>query len=244
MSEPAEPAEPFEYEGQAAPDADAWATACEEDLAAEKARRRAEYGPQYGSAAEELRRLADAVSGKVAELGKPFAGTLAASAAQSVAQQFIAQARAAVEPVVERNPQVFDHLAAAGGELLAAYRAAVQEAEGRWTAGAQAPPQGPPGTPAGTSSGTSTGTAAGAPGSASADLERIDLDKEPEETAGNEPEETAGKGRDEDDRDNGPQGSAGSGGSSGSGGSQEPGGAEGGSGGTGSGDTGPGGTGS
>jgi hypothetical protein len=244
MSEPAEPAEPFEYEGQAAPDADAWATACEEDLAAEKARRRAEYGPQYGSAAEELRRLADAVSGKVAELGKPFAGTLAASAAQSVAQQFIAQARAAVEPVVERNPQVFDHLAAAGGELLAAYRAAVQEAEGRWTAGAQAPPQGPPGTSSGTSSGTSTGTAAGAPGSASADLERIDLDKGPEKTAGNEPEETAGKGRDEDDRDNGPQGSAGSGGSSRSGGSQEPGDAEGGSGGTGSGDTGPGGTGS
>jgi hypothetical protein len=215
MSEPAEPAEPFEYEGQAAPDADAWATACEEDLAAEKARRRAEYGPQYGSAAEELRRLADAVSGKVAELGKPFAGTLAASAAQSVAQQFIAQARAAVEPVVERNPQVFDHLAAAGGELLAAYRAAVQEAEGRWTAGAQAPPQGPPGTPAGTSSGTSTGTAAGAPGSASADLERIDLDKEPEETAG--------PGRDEGDRGNGPRDSAGSGGAAGSAGSSGPG---------------------
>ena len=43
------------------------------------------------------------------------------------------QARAAVEPVIERNPDVFDHLAAAGSELLAAYRSAVQAQEQRWT---------------------------------------------------------------------------------------------------------------
>jgi hypothetical protein len=133
--------------------ADAWATACEEDLAAEKARRRAAYGPQYGSAAEELRRLAEAVSEKVAELGRPFGGAIASAAAQGVAQQLVAQAKAAIGPVVERNPQVFDHLAAAGGELLSAYRAAVQEAEGRWAAGA------------------------------SVDVERIDLDKGQEESA-------------------------------------------------------------
>lgn len=115
------------------PDADAWATACEEDLASEKARRRAQYGPPSTSAAEELRRLADAVTEKVAELGKPFGGTVASAAAQGVAQQLIAQAKASIGPVVERNPQVFDHLASAGNELLAAYRSAVQDAERRWT---------------------------------------------------------------------------------------------------------------
>ncbi|MGW7413316.1 DUF5304 domain-containing protein [Streptomyces sp. NPDC054863] len=110
-------------------DADAWATACEEDLAAEKARRRAQYGPQSGSAAEELRRLMDAVADKVSSFQSPLLGM----AAQGVAQQFVQQAKAVVEPVVERNPQVFDHLAAAGNELLAAYRSAVAGHEQRWT---------------------------------------------------------------------------------------------------------------
>jgi hypothetical protein len=120
-------------EPDAAPDADAWAAACEEDLAAERHRRRAEYGPQPVSAAEELRRLADAVTAKVAEIGKPLGGT-GGFAAQGIAQQFLSQARAVVEPVVERNPQIFDHLAAAGNELAAAYRAAVQGQEQRWSA--------------------------------------------------------------------------------------------------------------
>ncbi|MDT0381023.1 DUF5304 family protein [Streptomyces sp. DSM 42041] len=115
-------------------DADAWAEACEEDLAAERERRRAAYGPQPVSASEELRRLADAVSAKVTEIGKPFAGTPGGFAAQGFAQQFLAQARAVVEPVVERNPQIFDHLAAAGNEIAAAYRAAVQGQEQRWSA--------------------------------------------------------------------------------------------------------------
>lgn len=116
------------------PDPDAWATACEEDLAAEKARRRAAYGPQPVSAADELRRLADAVADRVGRLGKPLAGPAGEVAAQNVARQLFAQARSVVEPVVERNPQLFDHLAAAGGELLAAYRSAVQGEERRWTA--------------------------------------------------------------------------------------------------------------
>ncbi|MCT2593346.1 DUF5304 domain-containing protein [Streptomyces sp. N2-109] len=114
-------------------DPDAWATACEEDLAAEKARRRAAYGPQPVSAADELRRLADTVADKVGQLGKPLAGPAGQAAVQGAARQFIAQARSVVEPVVERNPQFFDHLAAAGGELLAAYRSAVQGEERRWT---------------------------------------------------------------------------------------------------------------
>jgi hypothetical protein len=113
------------------PDADAWAHACAEDLAAERARRRERHGAQPGSAAEELRRLADAVAGKLSALRLPFAG----AAAVDAVQQVISQAKSAVEPVVERNPEVFEHLAAAGSELLAAYRAAVVGQERRWTGG-------------------------------------------------------------------------------------------------------------
>ncbi|MFF5566767.1 DUF5304 domain-containing protein [Streptomyces sp. NPDC012623] len=112
-------------------DPDAWAAACAEDLEAEKARRRAAYGPPPGSAAEELRKLVDAVADKVSSLQSPLLGM----AAQGAVQQFIHQAKAAVEPVIERNPDVFDHLAAAGGELLAAYRSAVEGQEARWTRG-------------------------------------------------------------------------------------------------------------
>ncbi|MFD7747971.1 DUF5304 domain-containing protein [Streptomyces sp. NPDC059698] len=110
-------------------DGDAWADACAEDLAAEQARRRARYGPPPGSAAEELRKLVDAVADKVSSLQTPLLGI----AAQGALQQAVRQARSAVEPVIERNPQVFDHLAAAGGELLAAYRSAVGGQESRWT---------------------------------------------------------------------------------------------------------------
>ncbi|MGA5494146.1 DUF5304 domain-containing protein [Streptomyces cinereoruber] len=111
-------------------DPDAWAKACAEDLEAEKARRRAEHGAGPRPAAEEFRKLFDAVAGKVSEgFGNPL---LAGQAARTV-QQLVQQAKAAVEPVVERNPQVFDHLAAAGGELLAAYRSAVEGHETRWT---------------------------------------------------------------------------------------------------------------
>ncbi|GAA2234270.1 hypothetical protein GCM10010232_21240 [Streptomyces amakusaensis] len=124
-------------------DADAWAEACAEDLAAERARRRAEHGEVPGSAAEELRKLLGTVADKVSE----FQTSLPGMAAQTAVRQFVSQAKSAVEPVIERNPQVFDHLAAAGGELLAAYRSAVEGHERRWTQG---------------SGGTGTGTAAGA----------------------------------------------------------------------------------
>ncbi|MEV3930761.1 MULTISPECIES: DUF5304 domain-containing protein [unclassified Streptomyces] len=114
-------------------DDDAWAEACAEDLEAEKARRRAEYGQQPGSAAEELRKLIDAVADKVSSLQSPLLGM----AAQGTVQQVIRQARSAVEPVIDRNPELFDHLAAAGNELLAAYRSAVEGQEGRWTRGTE-----------------------------------------------------------------------------------------------------------
>ncbi|MEU2153730.1 DUF5304 domain-containing protein [Streptomyces sp. NPDC019396] len=114
-------------------DADAWAEACAEDLQAERARRRERYGhgSGTGSAAEELRKLMDAVADKMSSLQNPLFGM----AAQGAVQQLISQAKAVVEPVVERNPQVFDHLAAAGNELLAAYRSAVEGHERRWTRG-------------------------------------------------------------------------------------------------------------
>ncbi|MFI8994814.1 DUF5304 domain-containing protein [Streptomyces sp. NPDC053542] len=115
-------------------DDDAWEQACAEDLAAERARRRAEYGRQPGSAAEELRKLAEAVSDKIAGIQLP--GAVGGMAAKGAVNQFLQQARAAVEPVIERNPEVFDHLAAAGSELLAAYRSAVEAGERRWTRGA------------------------------------------------------------------------------------------------------------
>ncbi|MFD9393283.1 DUF5304 family protein [Streptomyces sp. NPDC060000] len=122
-----------------ATDADAWATAAAEDLAAEKARRRARDDRPPGSAAEELRRLVDAVGDKLSSIQSPLLGAVAGPAAQQVVRQVVQQAKAAVEPVIERNPDVFDHLAAAGTELLAAYRSAVQTQERRWTTGANDP---------------------------------------------------------------------------------------------------------
>lgn len=113
------------------PDPDAWAAASAEDIAAEHARRRESAGLGPGSAAEELRRLAeavgDAVSDRLAALNNP--------AVQLAARSVASQVRSVVEPIVDRNPDVFDHLASAGAELLAAYRSAVASAESRWTAG-------------------------------------------------------------------------------------------------------------
>ncbi|RKN42271.1 DUF5304 family protein [Streptomyces hoynatensis] len=110
--------------GAGGPDPDAWATATEEDLRAERARRRERYGPQPGDAAEELRRLADTIAERLAGLGLGLA-----------TGPFAAQARAALEPVIERNAETLRHLANAGQELLAAYRSAVLSHEERWTRG-------------------------------------------------------------------------------------------------------------
>ncbi|MFC8171488.1 DUF5304 domain-containing protein [Streptomyces sp. NPDC057242] len=134
-------------------DSDAWAKACAEDLEAERARRRAERGAGPESAAEEFRKLFEAVAGKVSE---GFGNPLLAGRAVRTVQQFVDQAKAAVEPVVERNPQVFDHLAAAGGELLAAYRSAVEGHETRWTRG-ETPSEEPPKAPREDGEGPGTG---------------------------------------------------------------------------------------
>jgi hypothetical protein len=148
-------------------DDDAWATACAEDLAQEKARRRAVPGASPGSAAEELRRLADAVTERLGELRNP--------GVEMAARAVVGQIKAVGGELRDRNPGVFEHLAAAGGELLSAYRAAVSGAEQRWTREAAsggtggdplrkpAPPAGPTGPDDG-----DEGPAAGP--------ERIDLD--------------------------------------------------------------------
>lgn len=123
-------------------DADAWEKACAEDLAEEKARRRAEHGAPPGSAAEELKKLVDAVADKLSGFSgaqAPFLGSVAQGTAEQAARQVVRQVRNAVEPVIERNADVFDHLAAAGSELLAAYRSAVEGQERRWTKASQEP---------------------------------------------------------------------------------------------------------
>ncbi|MEV7614691.1 DUF5304 domain-containing protein [Streptomyces sp. NPDC089799] len=118
-------------------DDDAWAKACAEDLAAERARRTQRNtagggsGNSTGTAAEELLKLFEAVADKVSGLNNPLFGT----AATGAVRQFVNQAKSAAKPVIERNPEVFDHLAAAGSELLAAYRTAVEGHERRWTRG-------------------------------------------------------------------------------------------------------------
>lgn len=137
---------PGDFQARAA-DADAWATACAEDLEAERARRRARYGPPPTSASEELRKLADVVAdrfGQLTGLRSPLLGAVVGPAAQQAVRQVVRQAKAVVEPVVERNPDVFGHLAAAGDELLAAYHSVLQDQERRRTVRAT-PPRGPDG---------------------------------------------------------------------------------------------------
>ncbi|MGW6707144.1 DUF5304 domain-containing protein [Streptomyces sp. NPDC054956] len=156
----------------ASADDDAWAKACAEDLAAEKERRRSEQGAGArsgtGTAAEELFKLFEAVADKVSALDNPLFGV----AAQGAVRQFVNQAKSAAKPVIERNPEVFDHLAAAGSELLAAYRSAVEGHERRWT---REDPRDRAGErPGGTTDGNPGGNPGGEDGGAPA--ERIDLD--------------------------------------------------------------------
>lgn len=108
-------------------DADAWSTACAEDMAEQVSKRRISQAYQPGSAVDELRKLAESVAGRVQELRNPVLGL--------PAQLLLSQAKSAFGQARDRNPALFDHLAAAGSELLAAYRSAVNEQERRWTQG-------------------------------------------------------------------------------------------------------------
>ena len=106
-------------------DADAWSVACAEDTAEQASKRRVQRAYQPGSAADELRKLAEVVTEKLQELSSPIMGL--------PAQALLSQARTVLGQARDRNPELFDHLAAAGSELLAAYRSAVDTHERRWT---------------------------------------------------------------------------------------------------------------
>ncbi|QMU80141.1 DUF5304 domain-containing protein [Streptacidiphilus sp. PB12-B1b] len=73
---------------------------------------------------DEVRRFAAAVGDRVDEA----ASALGAGEGIRGLQQLAA-------PLRGKHPEVYGHLIAAGGELLAAYRAAVAASERRWTAG-------------------------------------------------------------------------------------------------------------
>jgi hypothetical protein len=127
--------EPIMSEATDRPDADAWAKASAEDIAAERARRRAHAGQEPGSPADELRRLAAAVGDVVSERLAALNNPAVQLAARGVAAQVRSVVEPIVEPIMERNPDVVEHLRSAGAELLAAYRSVVAGAEARWTAG-------------------------------------------------------------------------------------------------------------
>lgn len=76
-------------------------------------------GPDLGPLVDEVRRLASAVGERMQE----------ASRALGTGEGLDRLAA----PLKERHPEVYRHLAAAGGELLAAYRAAVSGHERRWS---------------------------------------------------------------------------------------------------------------
>ncbi|MGW6914026.1 DUF5304 family protein [Kitasatospora sp. NPDC054939] len=77
------------------------------------------FGPELGPLVDEVRR---------------FAGTLGQKAQEAGADALITLS-GLTDRLRERQPEVYGHLAAAGGELLAAYRAAVAGHERDWTAG-------------------------------------------------------------------------------------------------------------
>ncbi|MFE7564982.1 DUF5304 family protein [Kitasatospora sp. NPDC057500] len=87
------------------------------------------FGPELGPLVDEVRRFAAAVGGKAQEASAETLVSLAGLA----------------DRLREKQPEVYGHLAAAGtglaaagSELLAAYRAAVAGHEHRWTAGGPA----------------------------------------------------------------------------------------------------------
>ncbi|MGA5700228.1 DUF5304 family protein [Peterkaempfera bronchialis] len=76
-------------------------------------------GPELAPLVDEVRRFASAVGERMQEVSRTL------GAGEGLEQL--------ASPLRERHPEVYRHLAAAGGELLAAYRAAVSGQERRWT---------------------------------------------------------------------------------------------------------------
>ncbi|RAG85396.1 hypothetical protein DN069_12115 [Streptacidiphilus pinicola] len=79
------------------------------------------FGTELGPLVDEVRRFASTVSEKVTSL----------SSGQSDPMEVLQNLAA---PLRSSSPAVYGHLLAAGGELIAAYRAAVSASERRWAA--------------------------------------------------------------------------------------------------------------
>ncbi|WP_051943274.1 DUF5304 family protein [Streptacidiphilus rugosus] len=79
------------------------------------------FGADLGPLVDEVRKFASAVGEKVSAVGN------GGSDPMEVLQNLAA-------PLRTKNPAVYGHLLAAGGELIAAYRAAVSASERRWSA--------------------------------------------------------------------------------------------------------------
>lgn len=79
------------------------------------------FGTELGPLVDEVRRFASTVSEKVTSL----------SSGQSDPMEVLQNLAA---PLRSKSPAVYGHLLAAGGELIAAYRAAVSASERRWAA--------------------------------------------------------------------------------------------------------------
>ncbi|MHA6759318.1 DUF5304 family protein [Streptacidiphilus sp. PAMC 29251] len=81
------------------------------------------FGPELTPLVDEVRRFATSVGEKVTEASASFSRGDSIGALQDLAA-----------PLRVKHPEVYGHLIAAGGELIAAYRSAVAASEKRWTA--------------------------------------------------------------------------------------------------------------
>ncbi|MCX5213398.1 DUF5304 domain-containing protein [Kitasatospora sp. NBC_00240] len=97
------------------------------------------FGPELGLLVDEVRRLARAVGEKAEEAGVPQFAAAALGSLGSLASGGSPGSLGSLSELPgalrAKHPEVYGHLSAAGGELLAAYRAAVSGHERRWAAG-------------------------------------------------------------------------------------------------------------
>jgi hypothetical protein len=80
------------------------------------------FGPELSPLVDEVRRFAATLGEKVTAASASVSSGDSLGALQGLAA-----------PLRSKHPEVYGHLIAAGGELLAAYRAAVAASERRWT---------------------------------------------------------------------------------------------------------------
>jgi hypothetical protein len=81
------------------------------------------FGPELAPLVDEVRRFASSLGEKVTAVSSSVNSGDSLGALQNLAA-----------PLRSKHPEVYGHLIAAGGELLAAYRSAVAASERRWTA--------------------------------------------------------------------------------------------------------------